>query len=164
MQAAIRVALARIQGTLRELVVRNRSPARIYLLDLPELAEIKRNVVLLPREKVKGVPNDKEKIGAFASLTGPPPTSDDLKKWLVLQPGFSRANRKCIERAVIKMLQRLQHFRGELIMRARFGTMVLWSYKNSGNSNPTLEEYFQMLQNSQTIGEVQQLYVPLFFG
>ncbi|KAI9883217.1 MAG: hypothetical protein M1823_005010 [Watsoniomyces obsoletus] len=156
---AIKLALARIKAVLQELVVRNLWPTRHYLVDVPDRTKMTRNVVLLPRERVQGIPSLMEN-GVFGALTGPAPTSVDREKWLTLHPGYGRANRVCIEESIISELRKLKHFRGEVLMRARFGSLVLWSYKLSeeGSNQMTLEEYFEMLHNKQTIGEVLPLH------
>lgn len=147
------LALHRIQMTLREIVVRSLPATRIYMIEPIHPTAVLREVKLVSRKAaIKGTPV--EDASVVPRLTGSAPSKDELDSWLPLQPRFPANNRKCFDKCVKTTLDRMRHFRGHLRMRVHFGGMSLRAYKRPGDENHSLDEFFDMLRNPQTVGEV----------
>ena len=148
-------ALRRIHMTLREIVVRSLPAGRIYMIEPIHPGAVQREIQLvLRRDITRGVAVEDE--AAVPRLTGAPPSQGQMEAWDSLQPRLAANNRKCLERSIKTVLDRLRYFRGQIRMRVYFGTMSFRAYKRPRRTNHSLEEFFTMLQNPQTLGEVVQ--------
>ena len=151
---SIEKGLQRIQTTLREIVVRSRSATKIYMLDPLQPGQAKREIELVACDDSGKEAVDGNHPAVAPMMVGEAPSETEKETWAALQPTVGRANQKCVERAVVTILKRLRYFRGDISMRVRLGMLVLQSYKKPPEGEYTLEDFFTMLRNPQSSGQV----------
>ena len=148
-------ALRRIHMTLREIVVRSLPGGRIYMIEPIHPGAVQREIQLVLRKDITGGVAVEDET-AVPRLTGAPPSQLQMETWRSLQPRLAANNRTCLERSLKMVLNRLRYFRGQVRMRVYFGTIFFRAYKRPQSTNHSLEDFFTMLQNPQTLGEVAQ--------
>ena len=156
-QSSINSAVQRIRSTLYEIISRSMEQIRIYMIEPMEPSSVRREVELVTYERFMGTEDSEEKKvvpKVVPCMTGPAPTAEECGSWISLKPSIVASNERCVKRTVSTVLARMRYYRGHIRMRVLFGVMSLRAYKKPGESNHNLEEFFSMIRNPQTIGEV----------
>ena len=88
------------------------------------------------------------------SITGPPPVASDLLSWQILRPDRAASNERALRQTIVPVLSGLRYYRGHARARIRFGEPSLLTYMRPEGDNYTLEEFSEMMRNSQVSTEL----------
>jgi hypothetical protein len=154
---AVKDALLRIRKACFQITARQVAPVRRYFIHLSETeSDIPTHVTLEQYERVKHI--------AVRNTTVPqvhPGCSPKGQAEIDLEPEEEQQNRemstrdaKIAGKTIMRMIAKLHYYRGHIKLRIRLGTFLATHYRATEDGRYTVDEFRDMLQQSQFVGEV----------
>jgi hypothetical protein len=153
---AVKVALLRIRKACFQITARQIASLRRYFLHLHETeAEASSHVTLTPYEHIK-------RIGATTATTqdhpGHSPQAQDEADLDTREQQQHRETSireaKVAGKTIMLMIAKLHYYRGHLKLRVRLGTFLAMEYRATEDGRYTVEDFRDMLRQSQFVGQV----------
>lgn len=148
----VKRALLRMRVICYQVAARQLTPVRMYLLHFPG-ESVSRNVSLTQYEHALVLDSTDEASGQL----GQSPHGEGLVLNEVLKKRFatkSSRNVKHIQQCLANIMPRLHYYRGHIELRIRLGRFLATRYMRPEEDVYSLEEYQDMIQQSQFAGEV----------
>jgi hypothetical protein len=154
---AVKDALLRIRKACFQITARQVAPVRKYFLHLSETeGDIPTHVTLEQYERIKRiaarnitVPQDHP----GCSPKGQAETDLELEEERQIHER-SKRDAKIAGKAIMRMIAKLHYYRGHLKFRIRLGTFLATHYRATEDGRYTVDDFRDMLQQSQFVGEV----------
>lgn len=135
-EAAVKDALLRIEGTMREYVARSSKIYSYYMIQLPKPSNASKDIKMLAG------PDPTSKV---PHLTGASLSSGEIGDYLRAKRATEQNTQRKMRHALHKIIVRLPLYRGQLRMRAVLGTFALTTFRWPGTS-PTVP-LFDFIKN-----------------
>jgi len=154
---AVKDALLRIRKACFQITARQVAPVRKYFLHLSETeSDIPTHVTLEQYERIKRL--------AVRNTTVPqdhPGFSPKGQAEIDLEPEeeqqvheLSIRDAKMAGKTIMRIIAKLHYYRGHLKFRIRLGTFLATHYRATEDGRYTMDDFRDMLQQSQFVGEV----------
>ena len=151
----VKTALIRIRKAYFQIAARQIAPVRKYILDFGNAQdEIHSHVTLEDYQRIKRIDSVASTIPGH---TGKSPRSQgkvvsrSTKQQLV---ETSMYDVKIAGKTIMLMISKLHYYRGHLRLRIHLGTFLATHYKISSNEDYPLDDFNEMIKQSQFAGEV----------
>ena len=151
----VKVALLRMRKAYFQIAARQISPVRKYILYFGNAEdEIRSHVGLESYERIKRI--DSSASTAQVHLGKSPKSQGKGETWSIEQQilGTSMRDVKIAGKTIMRMISRLHFYRGQLRLRIRLGKFLATHYKISATDDYTINEFNEMVKQSQFAGEV----------
>lgn len=148
----VKTALARLRKTCFQIAARQIAPVRMYLLHWATADELPSHIVLKQYTRPIIMSGQQPTDQVVQSIPRGLGVGDDGSR-LVDQ---TSDNEQRVRDLVLCTLQKLHYYRSSLQMRITFGNFLAISFKKSRENKYTLNEYEDMIAESQFAGEVTQ--------
>lgn len=160
---AVKHALIRMRKAYFQIAARQIAPIRRYFLrfddgDGDDSLEIPSSVVLEPFDRIKRIAGN----NTIAQEPARTPRGErehaigTLKDQVL---AMSNRNVETSGKSILLMIAKLHYFRGHLTFRIRLGTFLATHYKATEDGKYAIDDFEDMLQQSQFAGEVTTEYV-----
>jgi hypothetical protein len=154
---AVKDALLRIRKACFQITARQIAPVRRYFLHLSEMdSDIPTHVTLQHYERIRRI--------TARNTTSPqdyPGCSPKGRAEIDLDPKeqqqsheMSTSDAKIAGKMIMLMIAKLHYYRGHLRFRIRLGTFLATHYRATEDGRYTVDDFREMLEQSQFVGEV----------
>lgn len=154
---AVKDALLRIRKACFQITARQVTPVRKYFLHLSESeSEIPTHVTLEQYERIKRIAARNTSVPQDHPGCSPKGQADiDLEPEDEQQSHeMSTRDTKIAGKTMMRMIAKLHYYRGHLKFRIRLGTFLATHYRATGDGRYAVDDFREMLQQSQFVGEV----------
>jgi len=153
--ADVKTALVRLRKAYFQVAARQIASVRRYLLDFGNAEEeIRSHVALESYERIKRI----DPSAATAQLPpGKLPKSQGKVVSRSTEQQMSEASTRGLKiagKTIMLMIKKLHYYRGHLKLRIRLGTFLATHYRISPHESYTLDDFNEMIKQSQFGGEV----------
>lgn len=146
----VKEGVLRLRKTYFQIVARSIPTVRIYSLHWPNATGFPSHVHLQPYEHTKAASNDNPgTVGNIPLGDGQLDAGTPFEIQTVAGEGKARA-------LLMLILKKLHYYRGSVKMRIRLGTFLVIQFRQPKDGHYELEEYEDMIKESQFIGQVTE--------
>lgn len=149
---AVQEGLRRLRTTCFQIAARQIASVRLYLLHWPDALCLPTHVYLEPYYP----PTLDSKQPATEPKLGNAPRGEGVENNEARMENQTGDSEKRVRRLVLRALLKLHYFRGHIRMRLRFGEFLAQQFRQPKDGMYSLEEYEDMIKESQFAGYVTQ--------
>jgi len=154
---AVKEALLRIRKACFQITARQIAPVRRYFLHISETArEIPTHVTLEPYERMRRIAVKNTTVPQDPPGCSPKGQAEIDLNLEEEQQNYemSTRNARIAGKTIMLMIAKLHYYRGHLKFRIRLGTFLATHYRATEDGRYTVDNFREMLQQSQFAGEV----------
>lgn len=153
---AVKTAITRIQGTMKEYVARSSQEIVLHVIEAPSSTDMRKEIKTsdgLSRTNLEGA--------RIPLLTGPGLDQNEIAQWEIQKKKMMDEQFEKTRIAIRKGLSRIRYYRGRLRMRVLLGTFALTTFRRlpEGVSSIPFERFLGDMSMSATKGRMIKEYV-----